>query len=358
LLRPRSRALAFASSAVFALVLASTLGAANGTDSDRDGVSDQLEDNTQRDTWVWTRGDVFNVSSSLGAGPVRDQFEFWYWPGHFGVWYGVEDGPSVRFEVEMRSLLVWNDQDADGQIAFGEIRRAIPLGSAAFDGVGVSPSERRDSDGGRVYNFAVVSSDRAVSFNITLAQRFTRLHDMTLTPMEARMDVRLQPVISDPTASVALEFHIETGGGDVRFENRSWDEEKQFAPGEHAMTVTEGEGERTASAFFSWGNDAVVSGQTVTVDPVDQKISSNRYNLSFAYPAEAPQGLVVVHQMAFGIRSLAYDSIERQALESPPLQPDLYLFTGTFAGVAGLLAATVFLSNRRRLRHKDESRKP
>jgi hypothetical protein len=358
MLRPRSRALAIASSAAVALVLASTFAVAEGTDLDQDGVADGLEDATQR-TIVDTKiGDLFNVSSRLGTGPVRDQFEFWYWPGHFGVWYGVEGGASIRYEVEMRSLLVWKDQDADGQIAESEIRDSISLGESAFYGVGVKRYERLE-DGGRVYNFVVDSRDRAVSLNITIAERFTRMAGLTLTPMEARMDVRLMPVLSDPTASVALEFRVETGRGDVvALENRSWDSEKRFAPDEHAMNVTGREGGRTASAFFSWGDDAVVSGRTVTVDTAYGELSSNRYNLSLAYPAEAPQGLVVTHQMAFGVRSLAYDSIERLAPPAPPLQPDLYLFMGTLAAVAGLVAATVFLSSHRRLRHEDEGRKP
>ena len=357
--RVRFRAIALASSAAFALVLASTFAVADGVDSDQDGVPDNLEDATQRTVAVSSAGDEFNMSSHLGTGTIQDQFEFWYWAGHFGVWYGVSDGASITYNVEVRNLIEWRDQDGNGRMDPSEILGVIPLSTSAFGGVAVVRTERKDLDGGHVYNFVVNGKDGRVSLNVTVAQRFTRLAGVTLTPMEARMDVLFRPNLSDPTRSVALELRFQTGRGDVvMFENRSWDEQKRFAPGEHAINVTETDHGRSASAFLSWANDAVISGQPVAVDFAPSTRGPEDYNLTLAYPRGSAQGGLVVHQMAFGIQSVAFESIESATPPPPPLQPDLFLFVATFAAVAALVAVTVILSNRRRLRSGEESRKP
>jgi hypothetical protein len=359
LARLRSCAIAFASSAAIALVLASTLAAGDGVDSDQDGVPDNLEDATQRTVAASSSGDQFNVSSHLGGSAVQDQFEFWYWPGHFGVYYGVQDGASITYNLELRNLLEWKDANYNGRMDNAEILRTTPLGAAAFSGVGVGRSEWRDSDGGHVYNFAVSSRDRQVSMNVTIAQRFTRLDSLTLTPMEARMDLQIQPVLSYQDSGVALEFLFETSpGNSVVVENRSWDEQQQFAPSEHALNVTGSAHGRSASAFFSWANEPVVSGQSTTIGYAYQRLDSKSYNLTLAYPPAGLQAITVAHQMAFGIRSVAFDSIEGAPPPTPALQPDLFLFAGTFAGVAGLVALTVVLSSRRRVQRGDEGRKP
>lgn len=359
----RSRAIAFAWNAAFAIVLTSTLAAANGIDSDQDGVSDELEDATERTIFggrVTGNGDAFEVSSYLANGHLDDKFEFWYSEGRFGVYYEVMEGASTSYELELSSLVEWKDQDPqNGRIDEAEILRRTPLGSEAFGGMSVTRTEWRDSDDGRVLNFVMDSRDGQVSLNVTVAQRFTRLTDLTLTPMEARMEVRVTPALSDPSASVGLELRLSTEPGDsVSFEDHSWDEIKQFAPGEHAVNVTGTEGGRSASAFFSWTDDATISDQPAAVGFTSNVAGSDAHNLSYAYPRASPTRADVFHQMAFGVRSAAYDLFRSPTPATPPLQGDIFLFTGTFVGVAGLVGATAFLSNRRRVRREDDGREP
>jgi hypothetical protein len=356
--RIRSRAIAFASSAAFALVLASALASADGVDSDQDGVSDELEDATQRTVAATASGDQFNVSSYLGTNAVRDHFEFSYWKGHFGVLYEVDDGPSVAYDLELRSLLEWRDDDRNGRIEEVEIRERIPLGSSAFGGANVTSSPQKDTDGGRVFNFAMDSRDGQVSLNVAVAQRYTRLADVTLTPMEARMDFQMNHALSYPEASLGLELLLETSRPDVRFEDHNWERTIVPRPSERAMIVTGTEDGRSASAFFSWANDAIVSEQTTTVSYSSQELGSNQYSLFFPYPGGSLQAPPAVgHQMAFGVLSVAHDAREGATPFASVLQGDLFLFTGTFAGMTGLVALTIFLSSRRRVRREDETRK-
>lgn len=358
--RLRSRAIAFASSAAFALVLASALASADGIDSDQDGVSDDLEGRTQRTIAGTATGDRFDVSSHLGTDGVQDQFEFSYWPGHFGVWYGVKDGPSVNYSVELSNLFEWVDEDGDNRLSAGEIRQGSPLGSTGFTGSAVDPSEQRDADAGRALTFTIDSQDRQVSMIIKVAQRFTRFQDVTLTPMEARMEIQINRVLSDPSARVGLEFRLRASSdAQVRVENRSWDEMKQWAPSERAINVTQSEGGRSASAFFTWATSAVVSALPGTVTHTSQFLAWNDYRLYFAYPPGTSQvPLSVVHQTAFGVRSAAFDSREAVTLLPPEVQGDLFLFTASFAAVAGVVALTAFRSNRRRVRRVEKNRKP
>jgi hypothetical protein len=351
--RIRFRAIAFASSAAFALLLASTLASADGFDSDQDGVSDEIEDATQRTVAATASGDQFNVSSYLDTDTVRDHFEFSYWKGHFGILYEVDDGPSVAYDLELKNLLEWRDLDENGRIEEAEILGRVPLGSSAFGGANVTSSPQKDTDGGRVFNFAMDSQDGRVSLNVAVAQRYTRLAEVTLTPMEARMDLQMNPVLSYPGASVGLELLLETSREDVRFEDRTWERTVVPRPSERAIVVTGTDGSRSASAFFSWANGAVVSGQPTTVSYSSQELGANQYGLFFPYLGGSQQAsLAVGHQMAFGVRSVAHDAIEDPAPLAPLLQGDLFLFTGTFAGMAGLVALTIFLSNRRRVRQE------
>src|SRR5881396_1652730 len=145
----RAAAMAFASSAALAVVLASSLAVADGTtDSDGDGVPDDLEAATQRTVAVSTAGDGFSVSSHLGAAPEEDQFDLSYHAGTFDVWYSQTDGIASSYELELLSLVAWKDWNGSGRIDTGEIVRTTALGSTAFGGVPVLARNRNETDGG------------------------------------------------------------------------------------------------------------------------------------------------------------------------------------------------------------------
>jgi len=351
----RSGAVALASSAAIALVLASTMAVADGVDSDHDGVGDDLEDSTERTVAASASGDEFNVSSHLGTGALQDQFELWYRAGHFGVGYSQREGASSSYRIELRNLIEWIDADQDGRIDDGEILPSTPLGSSAFHGQNVTRSERIDPDGGRVFDFLVRSQDRQVTLDVTIAQRFMRLDGVILTPMEAKMDITMTPVVRHPGASVGLEFRMETED-QVHFEDRSWDELKGFAPSERAVNVTGTEGERSASVFFSWANSAVTPDGSIPVGLTSQSSNSDEYSLYFAYPMGTSQtNPTLVHHTTLGIQSVVYDIVEKTA---PEIRGDLTLYTGAFAAVAVLVGLTIFFGNRRKQKRDGEGGKP
>src|SRR5256885_2417200 len=176
----RAAAIAFASSAALAVVLASSVAVADGTDSDGDGVSDGLEDATQRTVAASAAGDEFNVSSHLGTAPEEDQFDLSYHAGTFEVWYSQTGGIASSYELEVLNLIAWKDGNANGRIDPGEVVRTIALGPAAFSDVRVVASNRTEVDAGRVFRFLAPSRDANVTLNVTVGQRFERIDDIVL----------------------------------------------------------------------------------------------------------------------------------------------------------------------------------
>ena len=170
----RAAAIAFASSAALAVVLASSVAVADGSDSDGDGVPDQLEDATQRTVAASVAGDQFSVSSHLGSGAVEDEFDLSYHAGTFSLWYTQSGGVDSSYELQVANLQTWQDLNGNGRMDPGEVSRTTTLGPA-FTNARVVASNRTDADGGVVYTFLVRSNDGNVSLNVTLAQRFERI---------------------------------------------------------------------------------------------------------------------------------------------------------------------------------------
>ncbi|MGI0148903.1 MAG: hypothetical protein ACREDF_05170 [Thermoplasmata archaeon] len=323
------------------------MAVAEGVDSDHDGVSDGLEDATERTVAASSSGDEFYVSSRLAHGSLQDQFELSYQAGTFEVRYGQEGGPNSSFELEMRNLVEWQDENGNGKIDDGEPLAYTALGSSAFGDVPVQRSNRSDADGGRVIEFRVPSRSGSITLIVTIAQRFMRLGDAVLTPMEAKMEIRMHSMLSYPGSSVGLEVQMKTDE-QVLFEDRSWDEVKGFAPPEGTVNVTRTEEEGSASVFFSWEKTALAQGGAVPVALTNPSLPSSTYDLYFAYPLVAAQASAgVVHRTAFGVRSVVYDAVESL---TPEIRGEPALFFASLSAVGVLVGLTIVIANRRRKR--------
>src|SRR5467141_2616106 len=347
----RAIAVAFASSAALALVLASSVALADGTDSDGDGVSDELEDATQRTVAVSTAGDEFNVSSHLGTAPQEDQFDLSYHAGTFDVSYSLSDGISSSYSLEVLNLIAWKDGNANGRIDLGEIVRTIALGSTAFGSVRVLLSNRTDSDGGRVFQFLIPSRDTNVTLNVTLAQRFQRIGNIVLTPMEAQLDIGVNPAVVPPGANLALVFRMDTNER-VSLADHSWDEVNHFAPEEREINVTASGQGHSSTVFFSWSNTALADGSPIPVALMNAPTQPSPYDLTltYAFGSPAPSTQVLQHA-TLGVRSTVYEI--RRSAPGPGPQGDFVLYVATFAGATAFVIMTIVLANRRR-----SSRKP
>src|SRR2546425_11377776 len=85
--RSRPLLIAFAASASFALVLASSVAVAQSGDSDGDGVPDDIENATQRNVVAVAAGVSLDMPSRLAGAPYEDQFEEVYPAGTFQMSY-------------------------------------------------------------------------------------------------------------------------------------------------------------------------------------------------------------------------------------------------------------------------------
>ena len=350
----RAAAIAIASSAALAVVLASSVAVADGTDSDGDGVPDQLEDATQRTVAASVTGDQFSVSSHLGSGAVEDEFDLSYHAGTFSLWYTQSGGVDSSYELQVANLQTWQDLNGNGRMDPGEVSRTTTLGPA-FTNARVVASNRTDADGGVVYTFLVRSNDGNVSLNVTLAQRFERIDGAILSPMEARLDLSVRQGLATSGENLALGFRMGTYET-PHLEDHSWHEACScFAADEHEINIT-ASGEGSASTvFFSWSNKAVAGGTSIPVAFTGPS-ASNPYGLTLSYSlgTSAPASTVVQHT-TLGVRSAVYE-IRRTA--SPEVRGDLPLFAGTFAAVATLVGVTIVLASRRAKHREETGRKP
>ena len=350
----RAAAIAIASSAALAVVLASSVAVADGTDSDGDGVPDQLEDATQRTVAASVTGDQFSVSSHLGSGAVEDEFDLSYHAGTFSLWYTQSGGVDSSYELQVANLQTWQDLNGNGRMDPGEVSRTSTLGPA-FTNARVVASNRTDADGGVVYTFLVRSNDGNVSLNVTLAQRFERIDDAILSPMEARLDLSVRQGLATSGENLALGFRMGTYET-PHLEDHSWHEACScFAADEHEINIT-ASGEGSASTvFFSWSNKAVAGGTSIPVAFTGPS-ASNPYGLTLSYSLgpSAPASTVVQHT-TLGVRSAVYE-IRRTA--TPEVRGDLPLFAGTFAAVATLVGVTIVLASRRAKHREETGRKP
>jgi hypothetical protein len=344
-LRSQPLLFAFAASASLALILASSVAVVRAADSDGDGVPDDIELATQRTVAATWSASAINISSSLTSGRLSDDFELSYQAGTFDLWYDQPGVGSASYRLRLLNLVEWVDLNGNGRIDPGEVMGTSILGGAAFGNVPIIGSNTSNADGGRVYTFTIRSNTRDVTLNLTIAQRFMRLGDRVLTPMEAKLDLTVNHTFARTNASLGIEMQINTQD-QVQFSNRSWDEDNGFAQSDSSVNFTGPPG-RAASVFLSWATTAFADGVRIPVGLTSRQIgATNGYDLYLAYPMSPAQpGVKIVHDPELGVDSGVYRSILAQM---PALQGDLALYAGSVVAIAALVVVSIVVARRRR----------
>lgn len=359
--RPRAFAWALALAAASSLALASAVATAQDGDLDDDRVPDDVEDATMRtvDTDAFPPWFFSLTSSSIGA-PKDDRFKVTYEEGRFEVQYFREapGGPSASYRLELRRVFEWRDADVDGGIDESEILAEWSVGTGGFANATLTHTASESADGGQVNAFGMSArwTDRTEgAVTLTLAQRFLRIDAArTLTPMEAKLDVRLNHTLSpgNEDAHVGVEYRIESEGSyAMTYQEESWDAVRGFSEDESWVNVTNAPLDSTM--FFSWSNDALVDDvPTAVIVSTEAEIGlGERYiEVRMAFPrAGGPATVRVFHDPALGVVSQAYEGILLRPPE-PTLQGDPFLYAVSLGAMAAVVVASVVLANRRRRR--------
>lgn len=354
LFRRRFRSWFFAVTAASALVIAA--GPAAATDVDQDRIDDALELVAERNVVYRGTPNIapvsMRVSSQSVGSPTQDWFRVQYEAGEFGVEYVRESSMGLVtsfFTLELRNLVEWSDENADGILQDSEILSTRTLGSSAFGGKPIEHWGNASEDGGVVHTIQITSAANDVILVLTIAKRFYRISAKhTLTPMEMKIDVTIDHVLAYPGARLGLGVRLETDF-DVAYESRSWADANGFSQDESAVNVTAGRDPDLAAVFFSWANNATVDGVSgrVTVMGPAQDFESSAYDMVLAYPPGTnPNRVLVHHDPSLGVVSAAYGSILNPP--PPPLVPNALLYAASLAGVGAIVAGTMFFANRRR----------
>src|SRR2546422_8244244 len=105
--RSRPLLIAFAASASFALVLASSVAVAQSGDSDGDGVPDDIENATQRNVVAVAAGGSVDIQKPLASGPDEGQFRVVHQAGTFNWSYRGAGAGETSHTCQLRVLVGW-----------------------------------------------------------------------------------------------------------------------------------------------------------------------------------------------------------------------------------------------------------
>jgi len=326
-----------------ALFVASSLAVAS--DSDSDGIPDDVESYTARNMVAHEAGDGFFLRSRSVGAAQDDVFEVSYSGGEFSVSYAPRSpGPeTVWYRIEFRRLQEYAPEDGGGLKETGT-RLDLPR-----DNVTVTMSNVTTLDGEPQVRFTVAYTTNPPGlFTVTVAasERFAKVDGGLVSPVEAKVDVEVRGWSwSSEATYLGVEVDVYTDGAAVPVvDDRSGDEVHGWASGERQVNVTH-DGN---TAFFSWADTALVDGVSRPVLSTPLELSGEGYDLTLLY--ERPAGAVastILHDPKMGVESSALWSVWNQ--ERPVvLSPDLALYAVGVTAIAALVAATVLLRRRRR----------
>src|SRR2546427_487745 len=262
-----------------------------------------------------------------------------------------EDGSVVRSRI----LLVAFAASASLALVLASSVAVAQSGDSDDDGVpdGIENATQR--------NVVAVAAGDEFDISSRLASapyedRFMRVGNRVLTPMEVKLDLTVNRVFVATNANLGLDLGIGTGDR-WAYADRSWDDLNGFAPDDAAINVTGRSANSPARVFFSWSKSAFADGRQIPVTFSSAADGNpNRSELYLAYPMGASQPSVkLVHDPVLGVDSAAYEGIiSRQ----PPLQGDALVYGVSLAAMAVLIAVTIVLANRRRKKREELGRNP
>ena len=326
-----------------ALFVASSLAVA--TDSDSDGIPDDVEAYTARNMVAGDTGSSFFIRSRSVGAAQDDVFEVSYSGGEFSVSYapGPSSQETVWYRIEFRRLQEYAPEDGGGLKETGTRMDLTPENAT------VTMSNATTADGERQVRFRITYATNPPGlFTVTVgaSERFSKVDGGLVSPVEAKVDLGIHGWSWSSEATVlGLEVDVYADGATVPVvDDRSGDEEHGWASDERQVNVTRvGD-----TAFFSWASTALVDGVSRPVQATPLEPRGEGYDLSLLY--ERPAGAAsstIVHDPKMGVESSALWSAWNQ--ERPAvLSPDLALYALGVGAIAAVVAATVLVRRRRK----------
>ncbi len=341
----RRASMLFALLATGAFTLASF--AALADDSDGDGIPDAVEAATARNlNALGVPEGRFRIQSlSVGAAPdaADDEFSVVFERAKFVVEYRPRAGAENRIEYEMTLKRLVEFIDDGGDIGGGDIVQEWDLTDEYWV---VSTINTTTVDSGRQFRFTTfpvpdVPTSRNITLTVTASSRFIRTGSMLVSPMEVKVDVSIRGWDYNASNSeLALKVEVATEAEMTELEAQSHDESRGWASDESQLNVS---GE-LGSIFFSWSNTATVDGQATVVRSTGLAPITEGSEFFLIYG----RGQVIDHDPKMGVESAAFWALVNRANQPPSLSWNPVLYALGVAAIAGLVAATVVLSRRRR----------
>lgn len=326
-----------------ALFFASSLAVA--TDSDGDGIADDVEAYTARNMVAHETGDSFFIRSRSVGAAQDDVFEVSYARGEFAVSYAPrasapESVWSVWYHLEFRRLVEYT-RDENGELReISGTERDLTTEPAK-----VTIQNTTTLDGERQTRFKVeflpTTAPGLLTVTVGASERFAKVDGGLVTPAEAKVDIEIRGwPFSQGATNLGVDVEMYTDVAVVpRVEDRSLDEDRGWASAEEQVNVTRDRN----TAFFSWADTALVDGLSRPVQTTPLETSGEGYEFALVYD----RGAVIVHDPKMGVESTALWSIwyeERPGV----LRADPAMYVVGLAAIASVVAASVLIRRRRR----------
>ncbi|MFX0101884.1 MAG: hypothetical protein ACFFCS_20130 [Candidatus Hodarchaeota archaeon] len=285
------------------LLLASGVGAVSGIqpaeDGDDDGIDDSFEEEHSRVVNVEVGSDEVQIESQSETGGTEDQvqikleFRSEGTKVHIGYEKEVDNTElEAEMEVTFQSLIEFVDGNANGIYEFGE-----EISERVLDDIALNAYTTITSDDGETLHYLNTSTaDGVFSLHVYASESFSVLNNVTITPMEVKIDIEIDGfTYSDGASQLALLIKIDSEYEHEENEE-SHDEAEGYTEDENEIeTKVEG-----TTSFFSWAEFADVDGVDLPVlnTPVE---SDDEDGVGDKFYLIYPRGTHIYHDPKVGL---------------------------------------------------------
>lgn len=194
-----------------------------------------------------------------------------------------ESENESSMEVRFRSIVEFEDKDGDREYDQGEEVSRYDLRDVSY----TPPSTtERTVDGNTVHVIESSSTDGVFTVRLHAVGDFTKLGSEQVSPTEVKIDLEMHNYsYTENDTRLALETEVSS---EREFETETGDDEESVE--------VEHDG---ASTFYSWKKQAVVDGETTTVESSQVESEEDEKTVYLSYE----RGSSIVHDPKIGIET-------------------------------------------------------
>ena len=267
------------------------------TDSDDDGIEDELEHVNERDLSVDVQTGEITVQSVLRTGDTKNEIEFSIKNESEGLriklHYHTETNSTaieLEFSIEFRALIEFVDNDLNGIYNDSTDTEVQTVPLDAFNNVVHTTSNIANDT--ILHYFKIGTTDGKFIAHVYVPEEFVLVNNTIVTPVELKIAIEINFSYLNPHSKLALDVKLESETG-YEDETQTHDESEGHSSGEQGVSTTI----NNTAAFFSWEETALVDGVAKPVLRSPRSDDSGDEKIYLNYP----NGTNIYHDPKIGI---------------------------------------------------------